>query len=556
MTRTLLVGALVAAIMTPACAEPGIEPEPGVLVVSKEQVGSWVRNFNPLLAGGLARWPSRGGIYEPLMVHNPAKAEWTPWLATGFTWGDDVGSLTFTLREGVSWSDGAPFTADDVVFTYELMRSVPAFDAQGFGRFLQGVRATDPHTVQFTFSRPFVPGMEKIAHQIIVPRHIWEGIDDPVSFTNPDPVATGPFTEVRRFDHQVWELGKNPNYWMEGAPGIEALRFPAIPSNEQATIALMHGEIDWGGNFVPAIDRIYRQRDPVHHHYWFPNLGGAIFLYPNHAVGPLGDVRVRKAMSRAIDRRKVVQVAMYDYTAPADASGLSDGYAAWRDEAAVSREPWTEFDPALARELLDEAGLTVGQDGMRRGPDGSPLTLELSCITGWSDWVRAAQVVARNLQDVGLDVSVKSYDFGAWFDTLQRGDFELSIGWANYGPTPYGFWTGAMSPDAVKPAGEAAPTNWHRFGDPQAGALLAEFERTVEPREQQRIAHALQARFQATAPMLPLFLDPSWGEANTTRFVGFPSAEDPYARLSPNHEMEALLVMTRVRTRTAEVAGR
>ncbi len=547
------MGAVAAAIVLAACAEPRTDPEPGVLVVSKEQVGSWVRNFNPMLAGGLARWPTRGGIYEPLMVHNPAQAEWTPWLATGYEWGDEVASLTFTLREGVLWSDGAPFTSADVVFTYDLIRRVSAFDTHGFSRFLADVTALGPHSVEFTFSRPFVPGMEKIAHQVIVPRHIWEEVDDPVSFTNPDPVATGPFTQVRRFDHQVWELGRNPNYWMEGAPGVKALRFPAIPSNEQATLALIHGEIDWGGNFVPAIERIYRQRDPEHHTYWFPNLGGAIFLYPNHGVAPLGDVRVRRAISRAVDRTKVVQVAMYDYTSPADASGLSDGYAAWRDEAAVERDSWTEFDPARARKLLDEAGLLVGSDGMRRGPDGAKVTLELSCITGWSDWVRAAQVVARNLREVGLDVRVKSYDFGAWFDKLQRGEFALSIGWATYGPTPYGFWVGAMSPDAVRPVGEPAPQNWHRFGDARAGGLLSDFEGTANPREQERIAHALQERFQATAPILPLFLDPSWGEANTTRFVGFPSAEDPYARLSPNHEMEALLVMTRVRSRPVPV---
>ncbi|MCO4769921.1 MAG: ABC transporter substrate-binding protein [Deltaproteobacteria bacterium] len=549
-----MVGALVAAILTPACAEPAMEPEPGVLVVSREQVGSWVRNFNPLLAGGLARWPTRGGIYEPLMVHNPAQGAWTPWLATGFTWGEDVTSLSFSLREGVRWSDGEAFTADDVVFTFDLMKKVPAFDTQGHWRYLRSVSAPDPQTVQFAFARPFVPGMEKIAHQVIVPRHVWESVEEPVSWTNPDPVATGPFTEVRRFDHQVWELGKNPNYWMDGAPKIEALRFPAIPSNEQATIALMHGEVDWAGNFIPAIDRIFAGRNPEHHRYWFPNFGGAIFLYPNHTVGPLKDARVRKALSRAIDRDKVVQVAMYDYTSPADVSGLSDGYAQWRDEAALTEDPWTDFDPAEAARLLDEAGLPLGEDGLRRGTDGQPVTLELSCITGWSDWVRAAQVIARNLQGVGLDVSVKSYDFGAWFDQLQRGEFALSIGWASYGPTPYGFWVGAMSSGSMFPIGEVAPQNWHRFSDPEADTLLAAFERTADPAEQERIAHALQARFQATAPLLPLFLDPSWGEANTTRFTGFPSAENPYSRLSPNHELEFLHVLTRIAPREPVVA--
>ena len=91
----------------------------GILTVSQEQQQTWVRNFNPFLPESSAcRWPTHAGIYEPMMIYNPMAGVWTPWLATAFTWSPDLLQLRFALRPGVRWSDGAPFTSADVVFTF------------------------------------------------------------------------------------------------------------------------------------------------------------------------------------------------------------------------------------------------------------------------------------------------------------------------------------------------------------------------------------------------------------------------------------------------------
>jgi peptide/nickel transport system substrate-binding protein len=545
--RALVVLTLVAGCS--AAAAPA--PATNVLSVSVEQASAWTRNFNPLLVGA-ARWPTRSGIYEPLFIWNGAAGEWVPWLATAYRWSADHRALTLTMRDGVLWSDGAPFSADDVAFTFDLLRRHRALDATGLWDFLESVRAVDARTVELTLARPFVPGLVEIVQQSIVPAHIWRSVADPVAFTNPNPVGTGPFTDVRVFRNQVWELGRNPHYWQPGKPAVDALRMIAYPSNDQANLALVEGEIDWAGNFVPAIERTFVARDRAHHGYWYPPSGSTVFLYPNTQRAPLDDVRVRKALSLAIDRQRVVDIGLYGYARPSDATGLSDAYASWRDPA-IAADGWVRHDPAAAARLLDEAGWTRGADGVR-AKDGRRLAFTLDVVSGWSDWVRAAQVIARDLAAVGVDASLRAYEWSAWFQRLQSGEYELAIACPSLGlsfdaPTPYYAYRWISSTSAARPPGELLPTNWNRFGDAATDALLAAFERTDDASEQHGLMQKLEARFVATAPAIPLFAAPLWGVYSSRRFTGFPSANDPYAKLSPHSEPEDLLVLTRLQPR-------
>jgi peptide/nickel transport system substrate-binding protein len=540
--------ALALVLVATGCASPPPRERRDVLTVSVEQASSWVRNFNPLLVG-TARWPTRGGIYEPLAIWNAVRGAWVPWLATSWRWSDDRLRLLVTLRDGVQWSDGAPFTADDVVFTFTLLGRQRALDANGVWDFLAGVRAVDARTVELTLQRQYVPGLVELLQQSIVPAHVWRKVADPVAFTNPNPVGTGPFTEVRVFRNQVWELGRNPRYWQPGRPRVAALRMVAYPSNDQANLALVDDEVDWAGNFVPAIERTYVARDRQHHGYWYPALGSTVFLYPNTQKAPLDDVRVRKALSLAIDRQRVVDIGLYGYARPVDGTALSDAYAGWRD-AAVAADGWVRHDAAAAAALLDDAGWRRGPDGVR-AKNGRRLELSLETVSGWSDWVRAAQVVARDLGAVGVAVEVRAYEWGAWFQRLQAGEFDLSIAcpalaFSFDAPTPYYAYRWILSTSAVRPRGELLPTNWNRFGDVAAEALFAAFEKSDDEEEQHELMQKLEARFAATAPAIPLFVSPSWGAFNTRRFRGFPSAANPYATLSPHSAPQNLLVLTEI----------
>jgi len=547
----VLLGLLVLlAVAGASCAPETAAAPPGVLVVSKEQTASWTRNFNPLSPLASPRWPTMAGIYEPLAVFNSVRGELVPWLATAWRCDDDHVRLRVTLRDGVLWSDGRPLVADDVAFTFGLLKKVEALDRRAVWQFLADVVVVDAHAVEFVFARVFLPGVDDVLAQVIVPAHVWRDVADPLTFANVDPVATGPFTQVRVFTSQMFELGRNPRYWQPGRPAVSALRFPALPGNDRANLALVFDEVDWAANFVPAIDRVYVARDPAHHAYWFPLSGGTIFLYPNTTRAHLDDGRVRRAISHAIDRALVVDVGLFGASRPADGTALSDALSRWRDPGVAGADV-VAFDAARANALLDEAGLPRGADGFRMDDKGARLTWTILSVAGWSDWTRAAQVIARGLRDVGVDVDVRTYDFGAWFEKLSTGDFDLSLGWSIDGPTPWTFYRWLLHPETKRPLGQSAPGNWHRFGDDEAGRLLTAFATEPDTTTQRALITRVEQRFAATLPAIPLFYAPSWAAYSTARFRGFPSQADPYADPSPNKDDrgETLLVLTRLEPR-------
>lgn len=533
-------------IVASGCTSSHEETGPFALTISQEQVASWVRIFNPLIPSGTSRWPTGSGIYEPLFIFNSIEGKYVPWLATGYEWKDGNKVLDITIRENVLWSDGTPFSAHDVAFTFHLKKEHGGLDPRDSWGYLESVEALDDQLVRFVFSRIYVPGLDGIAGQPIIPEHIWKHVEDPVKFANPNPVGTGPFTEIVKFDHQIWELGRNPNYWQEGKPAVDRLKFPAFPTNEQATIALINGEVDWAGNFIPAIDRVFVGRDPENHHYWFPRTGGTIFFYMNTTKAPMDKIDVRKAISLAINREQIVNVAMYNYTIPAHPTALADGLSPWRSPEATEMGDWVTHDLERANSMLDSVGYPLGKDGFRRLPDGSVLSFDISIVSGWSDWIRAAQVISQNLKLVGIKTRVKTNDFGAWFSQMQKGEFDMAIAWTEKGPTPFPLYRGLMSSEYLKPVGEIAETNWHRFSLPEVDSLCTAFEQTSDDREIRNIIYRLEELFVEYAPAIPLFAEPSWGQYNTKRFTNFPNKDNPYALLSPNYPPENLLVLVNV----------
>ncbi|MBA2519127.1 MAG: ABC transporter substrate-binding protein [Chloroflexia bacterium] len=527
------------------------EGEPNLLTVSTEQPPTWIRVFNPLLAQDASRWPTQAGIYEPMIIHNTITGETLPWLASEYSYSDDNLQLTFTLRDGVLWSDGEALTAEDVKFTFDYLTEHAALPGtegvRGAIPFIESVEATDELTVVFTFTQVFSPGLFDVGEQMIVPQHIWSEIEDPVTFTNENPVGTGPFTEIGTFEDQYYEVLKNPNYWQEGLPYIDGFRFPVLATNDAANLAMVNGEIDLASHFVPDIETVYIGRDPEHFNYWFPAIGATVQLYANTTRAPFDDVNVRKAISMGINREQIVAVAMYDYTHPADATGLSDAYDGWRNAAAVEAgAEWVTMNVERANQLLDEAGLARAGD-VRRLADGTEMSYDLNVVSGWSDWVSSCQIMAQNLGDLGITVRVQTYDFPAWFDRVTQGDFDLSIGWSSNGPTPFNFYRGAMSSSTFVEIGEVATENWQRYVSEAADELLTRFAAATEEAEQMELANQLQMIYAEEAPGIPLFPGPSWGEFNTMRFTDFPSADNPYAVLSAYLNPDRLIMMTTIK---------
>ena len=544
------------------------EGSDGLLTTNNAQGATWIRNFNPLLSENDSNlWPTQNGIYEPLFVYSTTTGELIPWLATEWSWNEDSTQLTFKTREGVTWSDGTPFTAKDVAFTFNLIIQNSALPANG-GRTVApllvpldeatpadgaaaspaagtpGVVATDDTTVVFTFNAVNTLSLFDIGGQSIVPEHIFSTVEDPVTFTNENPVGTGPFTEVARFENQIFELHANPNYWQEGLPLIKGLRLPTFTDNASVNLATLNGELDWAANFIADIENTFVAKDPEHFHYWFPATGATVHLYLNTTIAPFDNPEVRKAISMAINRDQIVQIAMYDYTHPADSTGLSDAYDSWRDEESASK-PWVKLDVDAANAALDAAGLTKDGD-WRKTADGKTMEYDLNVVSGWSDWVQSCDIMSQNLAEIGIKATVKPYDQTTWTDRVQNGDFTMSIGWASGGPTPYNFYRGMMSSITWNPIGTSSGENWHRFKSEEADAALAGLAATSDEEEQKAFGVTLQQIYAEQAPAIPLFPGPQWGEYTTLRFEGFPDEDNAYGLLSTYAASERLLVLTKV----------
>jgi peptide/nickel transport system substrate-binding protein len=522
-----------AALAVPAASAHAQATE-GLLTANNEQTGTWIRNFNPLMPeNSTCRWPTQFGIYEPLLVWNTVKSEAVPWLATSWEWSADNLTLTFTLQNGVTWSDGTPFTANDVAFTWNLFmanEALPGNGAQTAIPHLTSVEAADDATVVFNFNKVYTVVLAEIGQQLIVPEHIWSTVEDPVTFTNEEPVATGPFTEVARFENQIFELHANPNYWQEGKPAIVGLSLPSFPDNAAAQLAGVNGEIDWQANFIPDIENVYVAKDPENHHYWFPPTGAVVHLYLNTETPPFDNAEVRKAVSLAVNRDQICEIAMYGYTHPADSTGLSDAFESWKAEAAMVAD-WVAFDIDRANQILDDAGFVRDGD-VRTSPDGTALEFDLNVVSGWSDWVQSCQIMADSLSEVGIKATVTPYDQATWQTRVQNGEFTMSIGWSDQGATVFNFFRAIMGTATKKPIGESSTQNWHRYANTDADALLDQFAGTSDEAEQRDIANQLQQIYADNAPAVPLFPGPQWGQFNNARFDGFPSEEDPYALLS------------------------
>jgi peptide/nickel transport system substrate-binding protein len=324
---------------------------------------------------------------------------------------------------------------------------------------------------------------------------------------------------------------------------------PLYHTNAEILRALEAGDLDWASLFVDDIEKRWVAKDPARHLYWYPDFGQTTLLEVNTRRAPFDDASVRKAVSMALDRPRIMREALNGYAPPGDATGLAESQSPWKDPVASKGGDWTRRDVARANALLDAAGLTRGEGGVRSIPGKGPMRYDLVVVEGWSDWGVAAGIIGQNLAEVGIEVTVKALTYDAWVGALERGRFEIGMWFGERGPTPYEFYKSQMDSALVKPVGEKATGNFHRFASEDASRALRRFEASSDPAEQKRLAYELQKIYVDSAPSLPLYASPLWGVYNGSRFTGFPSRFTPYAGSSPGLHSDNLQVLIAVKPR-------
>ncbi|RED53756.1 ABC transporter substrate-binding protein [Aestuariispira insulae] len=495
---------------------------------------SFVRNFNPF--NETTRLHStRHFIYEPLAIFNEMKDGQPEFrLAESFQYSDDLSSVTFKLREGVKWSDGEDFNADDVLYTFRLVRENKALDLRSIWEVISEVRKIDDHTVEFTLAAPDTTAAIELVRVYIVPEHVWSKVDDPVSFANENPVGTGPMTQVDRFTEQVYVQCANPHYWDKANLEIDCMRFPQLATNDQLLAAAKKGDLDWFGAFIPDIEKTFVDADPAHHKYWFP-AGPTValninFQSPNdNNRKAFSNVNFRRAVSMSMDRQAMVDIAGYGYPSPNEyASGVGRAFDSWASQDVEQKfGKFARYNPADARKLLAAGGFKDADgDGFIDNPDGSPITFDIIVPNGWTDWVNTCQLAAEGLNAIGINAKISTPDASVWRQKLINGEYDIGINAYFAGVTPYRQFNTAFHSSYTGKSRFAAT----RFMNDSLDKALDQYKLTANRDEQRKALHQVQAIVAENQAYVPLFNNPTWYEYNSQRFDGWFSADNPAAK--------------------------
>lgn len=491
--------------------------------------GDYTQNFNPYNTSNLTT--SQGVIYETLLFFNRGDESITPWLASGYQYSSDLTQITFTIRPNVKWSDGQPFTSDDVAFTLNELKQYPAMDLNGLWNQITSVTAPDPSTVVVKLNAPFTPLLWYLGGQTyILPKHIWASVGDGSKYADPNPVGTGPYV-LKSFTPQLVTLAKNPNFWQADQVKVQEVRYPAFDSNTSAELAMDQGTVDWAGIYTSDIQKTYINRDPAHNHYWFPP-SDILMLFVNTAKYPFNQLAVRKALSLAIDRDKLSKIAESGYEPLASPTGL----VLPNDQKFLAPQYGNlnfTMDVNGAQQQLESAGFTKGSDGIYADKNGKKLSMRLDVVTGFTDWIAGAQIIASNLKTLGIDVNVNTISQDDWQNNLNMGSFDISLCWTNPGPSPYFLYDALLRTSNSAPIGQTANSNYERWMDPAIDKLLDQFAQTNDTATQQQAMASIEQVMVEQLPSIPLLNEPYWYEYNTSSFVGWPDAQHLYAEPSP-----------------------
>jgi peptide/nickel transport system substrate-binding protein len=525
------------------------------LVLAGSGDPAFVRNFNPFTStstpGGAL---SKGAIYEPLIVTTVAGGGAThPWLAQSWKWSNGNKTLTLNLRKNATWSDGQKLTAADVAYTLTAGKQNSLLDQIGFTHpdsNVVSVSAKGPYQVVInlkTVDSAFIP--VTLNGVIVIPKHIWAKVKNPNTFTDDRPVGSGPFDQVQSFTSQAYTLGKNPHYWMAGAPKIGCVQYIQAASNDAALADIQSGQVDWTHNFVPNAASAYDSKDPAHFHYFYPVTSFAQSLVFDDTQYPYSIPAFRKAVSNAIDRQSVYKLGEYGYGPPADGLGLNGLFSNWYTPAVkAAAQAAAKYDPAKAKATLLAAGFTY-KGSQLLDPKGNPVKLDIHVISGWSDWVASDQIIAKNLQAIGINSSeVLEPDWNSWYPNASTTKNPTLL-WQNVAASnPFGYFNANLSQSQFTAAGQdaTATSNWAHFYDGSSQGTLNSFRSSLDSKTQHADFTKLANLFLKDMPIVPIYLAPQWSTYSTRYFHGFSSPKNFYAQPIFTNYPDNILSFTRI----------
>jgi peptide/nickel transport system substrate-binding protein len=153
----------------------------------------------------------------------------------------------------------------------------------------------------------------------------------------------------------------------------------------------------------------------------------------------------------------------------------------------------------------------------------------MDVVTGWTDWITDCQIMASSLKAIGMNVSVNSLSYNAYYSAIQLGNYDTAISWTSPGPTPFFLLNALLNSKQTAPVGQTAATNYERWSDATTDSLLAQYATSTDANVQTQALYGLEKIMVEQVPAIPLVYGPEWNEYSTAHFTGWPSPDNPYA---------------------------
>lgn len=486
-TTLLVIGILLLSAILMGCvgqqAEEGKVEEPQTLEVGIGSLGHADGLVDPAI--GWSSWFSRrAGLYETLtkLDHN---MELQPWLATAWEPVDE-NTWQFDIRQGVTFHDGTPLTAESVAFSLEslLQEDSPRFNPRAQPLLnIKEIKVVDEYTLRITTKEPFAPLIYHLSDPLFA-------IVSPNTEEGEIPAGTGPFKFVEQQAGEYVVVERFADYW-DGAAKLEKVTFRLIPDAATRAMALEAGDIDVAVA-ITAVDAL-RLKETAGVKVATGEIHRTDFIKINCQQEPLNDARVRRAISYAIDREGIIN-AVLEGIAGTPAATIFPPTLPW-----ANRDLKAVYDPDRARTLLEDAGLTdTDGDGFVEH-NGEPFKVRFLAPTHRPEFGPVAEIIADSLPKIGIQVEIVTLELGAAKEMVKAGDFDLFM--TSWGTAPSGDPAYIMEM-LVSTTGDA---NYGKFSCQDLDELLLEGKTTLEPQARAAIYNEIQRIISEESPLIFLY---------------------------------------------------
>ncbi|MFL6120701.1 ABC transporter substrate-binding protein [Actinophytocola sp.] len=476
-----------------------------------------------------------GLLYETLFLYDPLGDKFEPWLAEKDQWVDDK-TYEVTLRDGLTWSDGKPITAEDVAFTINLgkMKTVQYNPLYGS---IDSVQAVDDKTTKVTFKEPhYQQWANWVYFNPILPKHLWEGKSekDVTQGANFDkPVGSGPYLyETHDQDRMVWK--RNDKWWGKDKLGLNMKPKYIVDivntSNEAALGQVLQGDIDLSNNFLPGIASLVKGGYKLQTYFKdapYMLAANTTWLIPNTKKAPMNDPAFRRALAFSIDTDKIVNSVYSNIVEKANPTGLLPIWDKYIDKGVVDQLGPT-YDTSEAKGILEQAGYRdTNGDGFVENKDGSPISLKLATPSGWTDWNEAARVITDSAKSAGIQITAETPAAEVVQDQRESGQFDLILNNdRQMDNTPWRYYEYVFGLPVLE---QQTTINYGRYENQQAWDLVSKLDGTkVDDLAGMNAITSQLQRIQLTdEPVIPLWYNGLWSQYSNNVWTNWPSDQGP-----------------------------